>query len=312
MTLMPVSRICGFGSSSSNGGGSRWIGQRSVSAASAGACSGSSLSIGWPSTLKMRPSVTLPTGTVIGPPVSTTIVPRARPSVGVHRDRAHAVVAQVLLHLRDQGAALARVDRGARSRCPEGAPRTTASSTTPWISTILPTFCRLPCGSTCSLRRGRKAALARPFPAARRHEAEPIRETRCALRCHDRVAIETRPGCRQRGLTVAAGRDAIAAALLGPLQRVIGSPLQVARLVRPGEHADADGDRRRLDARDAHRDNGPRARSAAARHGGSAAGTVRRSASPPTAPAARPRAGGPQRQRRRTASGRRLRWHRGR
>ena len=29
----------------------------------------------------MRPSVTLPTGTVIGPPVSTTSMPRARPSV---------------------------------------------------------------------------------------------------------------------------------------------------------------------------------------------------------------------------------------
>ena len=30
MTLMPVSNICCFGSSSSNGGGSRWIGQRSA------------------------------------------------------------------------------------------------------------------------------------------------------------------------------------------------------------------------------------------------------------------------------------------
>ena len=29
----------------------------------------------------MRPSVTLPTGTVIGPPVSTTFMPRASPSV---------------------------------------------------------------------------------------------------------------------------------------------------------------------------------------------------------------------------------------
>jgi hypothetical protein len=60
---MPVSRICGFGSSSSNAGGSRWIGQRSVSAGTAGRpFSGSSLSMVWPSTLKMRPSVTLPTG----------------------------------------------------------------------------------------------------------------------------------------------------------------------------------------------------------------------------------------------------------
>ena len=38
-------------------------------------------SIGSPSRLKMRPSVTSPTGTVIGPPVSTTSMPRARPSV---------------------------------------------------------------------------------------------------------------------------------------------------------------------------------------------------------------------------------------
>ena len=50
----------------------------------------------------MRPSVTSPTGTVIGPPVSMTSVPRARPSVRVHGDRAHAVVAEVLLHLADE------------------------------------------------------------------------------------------------------------------------------------------------------------------------------------------------------------------
>ena len=47
----------------------------------------------------MRPSVTSPTGTVIGPPVSTTSMPRARPSVASMRDRADAVVAEVLLHL---------------------------------------------------------------------------------------------------------------------------------------------------------------------------------------------------------------------
>ena len=38
-------------------------------------------SIGSPSRLKMRPSVSSPTGTVIGPPVSMTSAPRARPSV---------------------------------------------------------------------------------------------------------------------------------------------------------------------------------------------------------------------------------------
>ena len=59
-----------------------------------------------------------PTGTEIGAPVSTT-VDAAREAVGaVHRDGADAVVAEVLLHLCDQVAALGprdperRVDRG--------------------------------------------------------------------------------------------------------------------------------------------------------------------------------------------------------
>src|SRR3954454_4798744 len=55
----------------------RWIGQRSSTSG------WSSPSIASPSTLKMRPSVTLPTGTLIGPPVSRTSTPRARPSVVV-------------------------------------------------------------------------------------------------------------------------------------------------------------------------------------------------------------------------------------
>ena len=50
----------------------------------------------------MRPSVTSPTGTVIGPPVSTTSVPRREAVGGVHGDRADAVVAEVLLHLADE------------------------------------------------------------------------------------------------------------------------------------------------------------------------------------------------------------------
>ena len=41
----------------------------------------SPLSTGSPSTFHSRPSVSLPTGTVIGPPVSTTSTPRGRPSV---------------------------------------------------------------------------------------------------------------------------------------------------------------------------------------------------------------------------------------
>ena len=51
----------------------------------------------------MRPSVSLPTGTVIGPPVSVDLVAALEAVGGVHRDRAHAVVAEVLLHLADEG-----------------------------------------------------------------------------------------------------------------------------------------------------------------------------------------------------------------
>src|SRR5882672_8822372 len=95
-------------------------------------------STGSPSTFSTRPSVSGPTGTEIGPPVSITSMPRVMPSVGfiatartrfsprccspsatqptdgmsrgmevidtgggLHRDRAHAVLAQVLLHFRD-------------------------------------------------------------------------------------------------------------------------------------------------------------------------------------------------------------------
>ena len=76
-TLMPVSRISVRGSSWSKGGGSRWIDQRSlISREAAGTSSGT------PSTLNTCPLVTSPTGTVIGPPVLTTVAPRVRPSVG--------------------------------------------------------------------------------------------------------------------------------------------------------------------------------------------------------------------------------------
>src|SRR4051794_15295226 len=72
---MPVSNISAVGVSCSTVGAGRWIGQR-VSTSSS-----SPWSIVSPSRLKMRPSVTSPTGTVIGPPVSMTSIPRARPSV---------------------------------------------------------------------------------------------------------------------------------------------------------------------------------------------------------------------------------------
>ena len=76
ITLMPVSKISTFEERSLKSGGSRWIGQRSLPAG------GDSLpSTGSPSTFQTRPSVTSPTGTEIGAPVSTTAVPRAMPSV---------------------------------------------------------------------------------------------------------------------------------------------------------------------------------------------------------------------------------------
>src|SRR3954453_5170272 len=77
MTLMPVSNISWVGMRSSTVGAERWIGQRASSSTSTASPS----SIGSPSRLKKRPSVTWPTGTVIGPPVSTTSIPRDRPSV---------------------------------------------------------------------------------------------------------------------------------------------------------------------------------------------------------------------------------------
>ena len=58
----------------------------------------------------MRPSVTSPTGTVIGPPVSTTSVAAGEAVGRVHRDRADAVVAEVLLDLADEDVRLAAVD----------------------------------------------------------------------------------------------------------------------------------------------------------------------------------------------------------
>src|SRR4051812_44554706 len=72
---MPVSNISVVGVRFSTSGAGRWIGQRSSTSMSP------AWSMGSPSRLKMRPSVTSPTGTVIGPPVSTTSIPRARPSV---------------------------------------------------------------------------------------------------------------------------------------------------------------------------------------------------------------------------------------
>src|SRR5659263_392335 len=77
-TLMPVCSISVWLSSSSNFGGSRWIGQRSVTVN----FDASSLRQS-PVTFHTRPLVTSPTGTLIGAPVSYTAEPRRMPSVGL-------------------------------------------------------------------------------------------------------------------------------------------------------------------------------------------------------------------------------------
>ena len=97
-----------LGTSSSNAGGSRWIGQRSVPSGGAGLPS-----TGSPMTFKMRPRSSAPTGTEIGAPVSRRVHPADEAVGRVHRDRADAVVAEVLLHLRDQ--IVGRLRRSIRS-----------------------------------------------------------------------------------------------------------------------------------------------------------------------------------------------------
>ena len=69
-----------------------------------GASTGPFRSIGLPRTSNTRPRVASPTGTVIGPPVSRTSVPRARPSVVVMATRADPVVAEVLRRPRTSAA----------------------------------------------------------------------------------------------------------------------------------------------------------------------------------------------------------------
>ena len=76
MTLMPVSNISMPVAWSSNGGASRWIGQRMLGV------DGPRSSTGSPRTFMMRPRVSRPTGTVIGAPVSMAFMPRTMPSVG--------------------------------------------------------------------------------------------------------------------------------------------------------------------------------------------------------------------------------------
>ena len=72
---MPVSKISIEVSWSSKLGAGRWIGYIFS------ALIGPLPSMGSPSRLKMRPRPVSPTGTVIGAPVSSAVMPRTRPSV---------------------------------------------------------------------------------------------------------------------------------------------------------------------------------------------------------------------------------------
>ena len=102
---MPVSKISVVGCRDSKDGGSRWIGQRSASSGS-----GSPSSIVSPSTLKQAAERLLANRDADRGAGVDHVDTARNPVGGVHRDGAHPVVAEVLLHLRDQ------VDRGPLGR----------------------------------------------------------------------------------------------------------------------------------------------------------------------------------------------------
>src|SRR3954469_11461794 len=159
-TLMPVSNISVVGVRFSTDGAERWIGQRCLTSISPPS------SIGSPSRLKMRPSVTSPTGTVIGPPVSSTSIPRARPSV-VSMATARTRSSPRCCCTSHTSTPASPPPARSGSSSPVGSWRTmiaelisgslsgnTASMTTPWISSIRPTFfwpSRCPSGFCCSV-----------------------------------------------------------------------------------------------------------------------------------------------------------------
>src|SRR5215207_9294585 len=130
---MPVSNISVVGVRFSTVGAGRWIGQRSSLPTSP------PRSIGSPRTLKMRPSVARPTGTVIGPPVSSTSMPRASPSVesiATARTRSSprcCWTSQTRIPSSPRSIVIAKLISGSCSG-------KTASMTTPWISSMRPTF----------------------------------------------------------------------------------------------------------------------------------------------------------------------------
>ena len=76
ITLMPVSNIAAFETSSSSAGGGLWMPRSGQSRGSAGPRSRTA-----PTTSRRRPKIASPTGTEIGVPVARTGVLRARPAV---------------------------------------------------------------------------------------------------------------------------------------------------------------------------------------------------------------------------------------
>ena len=77
MTLMPVSKTSDLVERLASEGGSRWIVRHSTSVGAGWR------SMGLPKTSNIREMIDLPTGTLSGPPVSSTAMPRASPSVGL-------------------------------------------------------------------------------------------------------------------------------------------------------------------------------------------------------------------------------------
>src|SRR5215207_3065557 len=142
---MPVSNISVVGVSASTSGAGRWMGQRTSASTSP------LRSIDSPRRLKIRPRVPRPTGTVIGPPVSTMSIPRERPSVvsmATARTRSSPrccwtshtrcvpvpeLMPSVSSGLSSRSTTIAWLISGSSSG-------KTASITTPWISSIRPTL----------------------------------------------------------------------------------------------------------------------------------------------------------------------------
>src|ERR1039458_6440071 len=146
---MPVSNISVVGVRSSARGASWWIPRRLVSAGRS-----SPRSIVSPSRLKIRPSVASPTGTVIGPPVSITSAPRASPSVvsiATARTRSSPRCCWTS-HTSTLSPPPGLTPSASSSAAAAGRatviawlisgsfPEKTASITTPWISSMRPTF----------------------------------------------------------------------------------------------------------------------------------------------------------------------------